>query len=875
VQNHINHYYQQIFEKMGTIMLLIDPRTGAITDANAAAEAFYGYTKARLTHMDFSDLTTVTPEHAFRELLSIVAAHRAHSVLQQQLASGEIRDVEVTYCPVEMEGKRLLCTIVNDITMHKRAAERSALALSSGKVFQWDWNLQTEAIIIDPALKSMLGFEDHEIANNKEGLMKLVHPSDAPQLMDAVGAYLDGAASLLDAEARFLHKNSSTRWFICRGTAQRISTGIPEHLIGILIDITNHKIAEEALRATERRFLYLFKHVLFHMDMSGEWKLFNHAWTEITGFSVKETAGTLLVNYVHPEDRQRIAEEFHHLIAGDRETLCDEVRFLTKQGEPRWVEIHARTSRDERGKIDRIIGTLWDITRRRRAEEDLIASEQRYRALFEESKDIIFISTPGGRLVDINPAGIHLLGYASREDILSIDLNSELFPTSEEQSKFIQMLEHEGSVKDYELKVRRKDGEILTMLVDATLTRDEDGSPLLYRGMMRDITHQKRIEQQLLHSQKMEAIGQLAGGVAHDFNNILTGIMGYGELIRERMNKDDPLYHFIDQIVTSSKRAANLIQSLIAFSRKQQINPELVDLDTLVKGVEELLKRLIGEDIELKTELTDENLPVMADSGQIEQALMHLATNARDSMPHGGVLTIKTELRELDREFKRIHGFGEPGAYAVLLITDTGMGIDEKTRKRIFEPFFSTKDVGKGIGLGLSIVYGIVKQHNGYIDVQSQLGKGTTFMIYLPVIQSRDQLYHSMGLTMPKGGKETILLTEDDEVVLDLIRSLLEGFGYTVILAKDGQEAVQRYLEHKDSIKLLILDVVMPKKTGKEVYDEIKRIQPDIKVIFISGYDDDIVARKGIFAAEQHFIAKPFSTKFLLDKIREVLDTQY
>jgi signal transduction histidine kinase len=436
------------------------------------------------------------------------------------------------------------------------------------------------------------------------------------------------------------------------------------------------------------------------------------------------------------------------------------------------------------------------------------------------------------------------------------------------------MLEHEGSVKDYELKVRRKDGEILTMLVDATLTRDEDGSPLLYRGMMRDITHQKRIEQQLLHSQKMEAIGQLAGGVAHDFNNILTGIMGYGELIRERMNKDDPLYHFIDQIVTSSKRAANLIQSLIAFSRKQQINPELVDLDTLVKGVEELLKRLIGEDIELKTELTDENLPVMADSGQIEQALMHLATNARDSMPDGGVLTIKTELRELDREFKRIHGFGEPGAYAVLLITDTGMGIDEKTRKRIFEPFFSTKDVGKGLGLGLSIVYGIVKQHNGYIDVQSQLGKGTTFMIYLPVIQSRDQLYHSMGLTMPKGGKEMILLTEDDEVVLDLIRSLLEGFGYTVILAKDGQEAVQRYLEHKDSIKLLILDVVMPKKTGKEVYDEIKRIQPDIKVIFISGYDDDIVARKGIFAAEQHFIAKPFSTKFLLDKIREVLDTQ-
>jgi signal transduction histidine kinase/CheY-like chemotaxis protein len=412
----------------------------------------------------------------------------------------------------------------------------------------------------------------------------------------------------------------------------------------------------------------------------------------------------------------------------------------------------------------------------------------------------------------------------------------------------------------------------VTVLLTTTIVRDEQGEIVAYRGIMKDITERKKLEEQLLQAQKMEAIGQLAGGVAHDFNNILTAIIGFANLLKTETSEDDILRSYVTPILNSAERAANLTQALLAFSRRQIISPKTVNLNEIIQGLERLLSRVIGEDIELSTVLTDKDLIVMADSSQIEQVLMNLATNSRDAMPDGGKLTISTKLVEFDNEFIKAHGFGRPGAYALVSVEDTGQGMDEKTRERIFEPFFTTKDVGKGTGLGLSMVYGIIKQHDGYINVSSKHNIGTIFNIYLPLIKSDVEETKLEDLLVLKGGTETVLVAEDDESVRKLIREVLLGYGYKVIEAGDGEEAVSRFKENKDNIQLLILDVIMPKKNGKEAYDEIKEIKPDIKTIFTSGYNVDIIHKKGILDEGLDFILKPILPDELLRKMREVLD---
>jgi PAS domain S-box-containing protein len=494
--------------------------------------------------------------------------------------------------------------------------------------------------------------------------------------------------------------------------------------------------------------------------------------------------------------------------------------------------------------------------------------------LFEESKDVVFISTPEGKFLDINPAGVDLFGYCSKEELLKVSIAKDVYFSPENREIYQRRLEQNGFVKDYEIDMKRKDGEKLVVLVTSTAVRDEKGAVVAYRGMIRDVTEHKKLEQQLLHAQKMEAVGQLAGGVAHDFNNILTVTIGCGNLLKMKMEEDDPLRTYVDQILTSSERAASLTQSLLAFSRKQILNPQPVKLNKIIKSVEKLLLRVIGEDIhiQLKTMVTDKDLTVMADSGQIEQVLMNLATNARDAMPKGGLLIIETELVKLSNEYIKTHVYGKPGIYALVSVTDTGLGMDEKTKGKIFEPFFTTKEVGKGTGLGLATVYGIIKQHSGYIDVYSELGKGTTFKIYLPVIKSEAEETKPEVIAPLKNGTETVLVAEDETEVRRLIKSMLEEFGYKIIEAVDGEDAIDKFMENKDRIQLLILDVIMPRRNGKEAYEEIKKVRPDIKALFISGYATDIIHEKDILEKKINFISKPILPTELLKKVREVLD---
>jgi two-component system cell cycle sensor histidine kinase/response regulator CckA len=401
---------------------------------------------------------------------------------------------------------------------------------------------------------------------------------------------------------------------------------------------------------------------------------------------------------------------------------------------------------------------------------------------------------------------------------------------------------------------------------------DASGKVVSVIETLNDVTDKRKLEEQLRQSQKMEAIGTLAGGVAHDFNNMLTAIFGYGEIIKMAMKPDDPHHAALDQIMGAAKRAADLTQGLLAFSRKQVLNIKPTELNSVVRNVEKLLLRLIGEDVDLSTQLAGEDLIVMADAGQIEQVLMNLATNARDAMPEGGALTISTAVIELGADFAGTLGYGKPGEHALISVSDTGCGMDAQTREKLFEPFFTTKKPGKGTGLGLAIVYGIIKQHYGNITVYSEPGKGSTFKIYLPLIAPQTEDVHAEAEPLPRGGTETILLAEDDRTVREMITSVLTHSGYRVINAADGQEAIGRFTEHADDIDLVVLDVIMPKKDGRDVYDAITPIKPDVVVLFISGYAADILQRKGIYGDGIEFVSKPVSPREILRKIRYLLD---
>jgi len=424
---------------------------------------------------------------------------------------------------------------------------------------------------------------------------------------------------------------------------------------------------------------------------------------------------------------------------------------------------------------------------------------------------------------------------------------------------------------EHEYRWKIADGSYKWFFDVLRLIKTSDGKINHIAGTLVDISYRKKLEEQLMQSQKLEAVGQLAGGVAHDFNNMLTAIIGYGYLLRSKIQEDASLRQTVDQILSVSERGAHLVQGLLAFSRKQVIDLKPVNLNDIIERIKKLLTRLIGEEIELRTHLSNDNLIIRADSGQIEQVLMNLAVNARDAMPDGGILTIETKPAHTEQEFMRFHRHEIPGPHALISVIDSGMGMDDATKEKIFEPFFTTKEVGKGTGLGLATVYGIIEQHSGHINVSSETGKGTTFSIYLPLIQ--EEVEDTKGAEEPHSihGKEIILLAEDQKEVRKSMKCILEEFGFTVIEAVDGQDAVDKFIMYKDKIQFLILDVIMPRKNGREAFEEIKNVRPHMKALFISGYTADIIERKGILEKGLDFIYKPISPDDLTKKLKELI----
>ncbi len=516
-----------------------------------------------------------------------------------------------------------------------------------------------------------------------------------------------------------------------------------------------------------------------------------------------------------------------------------------------------------------------EILERVRAQKILKEERDKAQKYLDVAKVIFVVINADQKVTLINKKGCEILGYEEDEIIGRNWFDHFVRENGKREVKAVFSQLMAGTVKPveyYENPVITRHGEERMIAWHNTILRNENGDIVGTLSSGEDITERKKLEAQLIQAQKMEAVGRLAGGIAHDFNNVLTAVMGYAELLRTKMYHEDPLYTYVEQIFSSSEKASRLTKDLLAFSRKQIIQPEAVDLNDIVTSIESILLRIIGEDIELKTHLADRKTTIMADRSQIEQVLMNLATNARDGMPEGGQLTIETELVEIGEEDARGLDVEKTGWYVFLTVLDSGEGMDNSTIKNIFEPFFTTKEVGRGTGLGLSIVYGIIKQHNGCIQVESELGEGTTFKICLPFVEADAKEFQATDREKPGGGAETILVAEDDDTVRKLTKEVLENSGYRVIPAVNGEDALEKFKKNMNRIHLTLLDVIMPKKSGKEVYDEIRNLKPDVKVLFISGYDEDLMQRKGIFEKNMDFLIKPVSPNDLLSKLRKILD---
>ncbi len=513
-----------------------------------------------------------------------------------------------------------------------------------------------------------------------------------------------------------------------------------------------------------------------------------------------------------------------------------------------------------------------ELAERERAEKRLAESEQRYRVIFDTAGNANMIVEKDSSVSMINAAFEKLSGYA--KDAIEGQKKWQDFFVAEDTRKISsrhtqQAGQPQNALEEYEASFIDRQGVHRPVYVALA---EIPGADRMIFSLM-DLTEIKKLEAQLLQSQKMEAIGQLAGGVAHDFNNILTAIIGFASLLKLNIKKETSLLAFVEPILTSAQKASQLTQGLLAFSRKQIIEPKHIDINDIITKLEPLLARLLGEDVRLSLSCSDETLTIFADAGQVEQILINLSTNARDAMPDGGFLSISTASVTVSTQTMTSDAKDErkPGRYAVISVSDTGEGIPKETIDHIFEPFYTTKEVGKGTGLGLSIVYGVVKQHNGHINVYSEPGSGTTFRIYFPMVKAMAEK-EVADLPQPQGGSETILVAEDDDVTRELSRLVLEKYGYTVIEATDGQDAVDKFTRHCDRIDLVLMDVIMPKLNGKAACDAMRKIKPQIKTLYISGYTADIIHKKGIFESNINFISKPVTPDALARKIRDVLD---
>jgi two-component system, cell cycle sensor histidine kinase and response regulator CckA len=627
------------------------------------------------------------------------------------------------------------------------------------------------------------------------------------------------------------------------------------------------QIVELTLRESEERYRFLFTrnpHPMWIYDLESRTILeVNEAAVSKYGYSREEFLSMTLEDLRPVEE---IPKLHSHLADAKPSTLLStNSRHLRKDG----VEINVEIAAYRFLQNNRLLSLVSsvDVTERVRAEKALRASEESYRTLYEHNHAAVF-HTSGGRLLDCNDAMCRMLGY-TRQEFENLDLR-HLYKDPEKRDEGRRLLQRDGKITNYQVELLRKDGEVVSVLANLNILHEPASKDIVLTGVMIDITEVRELQMQLAQSQKLEAVGQLTGGIAHDFNNLLMIINSYSELLLDKMNTSDQLRRPVEQILAAGGRAAALTRQLLAFSRKQHMAPIELQLETLVNGLSELLKRLIGEDIDLRTSCTEKLWAVRADPSQVEQVILNLVVNARDAMPNGGRIVISTANVVFDSEFVASNSGAQLGDHVALSVADSGTGISPELQARVFEPFFTTKGPGSGTGLGLSTVYGIVKQSGGYITLSSALGKGSTFTVYFPRVLRSESVPTSQPAPSGTRTAFTILVVEDEEATRHAICAYLSGHGFKVLVAADAEEALLICKTTSEKIDVLLTDVIMPGMNGADLASRIRLLNSGMAVIFMSGYTADVLVRSGINEDSTVVLGKPFKLQELLATLQKV-----
>jgi PAS domain S-box-containing protein len=732
------------------------------------------------------------------------------------------------------------------------------------------------------SLNPTLGYGPGEKTGHS--VFELVHPEDRAAAEPLLRAVLQQPDQVVRVDLRIQHKDGSWR-DVEVVAANRLEDAAVAAIVVNYHDVTERKRAEAQLRRTTE---FLSQAQAVAQIGSWEWDIATDVitWTDETYriFGLERAAGPVsyerYLALIHPEDRAAVVATVSRALETDAPFEVEH-RIIHPDGSLRFLYGRGAIVTERGGRPVRLIGAVLDITARKQAEAALRRANDRLQAVIQSAPLAILSYDAEGIVQTWNPAAERMFGWTPSEVI------GKMLPiVPEEQQEACR--EARGRVMrgerlaDRELVRKRKDGTAVTVNRVAAPLHDADGRATGILGLIEDVTGVKRLEQQLFQAQKMEAVGRLAGGVAHDFNNLLTAILGSNDLLVETLPTDHPGRVEALETRQAALRAAELTRQLLAFSRQQVLAPRVLSLNDVVANMERMLRRLLGQDIELRMVLRDDIGAVRADPGPLEQVVMNLAVNARDAMPAGGTLTIETANMSLDATYATEHSVVVPGAYVMLAVSDTGTGMDADTKARIFEPFFTTKPKGKGTGLGLATVYGIVKQSGGYIWVYSELDEGTTFKTYLPRVDAPlDAPPAALVSTASLRGSETVLIVEDQDEVRKLTSRMLEARGYQVLVAASGHEALRlcSQLEARRAregtvkdIDLLVTDVVMPGMSGPEVALLLAATRPQMKVLYLSGYPDESIVHHGVLKAGVAFLQKPFTAEGLSRKVRELLD---
>jgi two-component system cell cycle sensor histidine kinase/response regulator CckA len=885
---------QTFLEATPDFVATFDPHGRALS-VNAAFRTLAGI-------KDGDDLSTLTIADLFPPSVTELILHQgipeavrsglwSGEMVLESLEGARIDVSQVIIAHKAADGSlEFLSTLARDITERKRAeheiVEQRAFYEQILENIDVDiavfdaegrYEYVNQNAVRDPEVRrAMIGRNDFEYAALR-GRSPEIAQRRVQQLQTAIAS-----RSTTEFEEQLTAPAGETRYFIRKHLPILDREGKVTRLIGYGFDITERRRAEEE----RRRSVELLRDAerIAHMG-SWEWDVTTGdlIWSDemyrVFGMEPGEPATfERFIGAVHPDDRSLLQETVERALTTHEPYFVDH-RVVRPDGTVAHVHGRGHTIVDAEGIAVRMMGSGQDVTERRSAEEALRQSEQDYRGLFENAHDGIVLMAPDGeRVLDVNPRACEMYGYA-REEFIGMSMESVSMDVEAGRQKVQRTLEM-GSAWSFEIIQRRKDGSPLWVEVTAAMV-DYKGMPAIL-SVSRDVSARHAAEEalresqeQLVQAQKMDAVGRLAGGIAHDFNNLLTAIKGFTELLLLDFDEGDPRHPFVTEIQGAANRAAALTRQLLAFSRKQVLQPRVLDLNASVTDIEKMLRRLLGEDIQLETRQGRDLGRVKADPSQVEQVLVNLAVNARDAMPSGGTIVVRTENVDLTREQIPTHSNVGPGPYVLLAVSDNGSGMGPEVQARIFEPFFTTKEKGKGTGLGLSTVYGIVQQSGGFVQVESVLGEGTTFLVYLPrVHEEAETSVEKVADRRPVTGSETVLLVEDEAAVRVLVRRVLDRNGYRVLEAGSGMDALQLLQSHSEPIHLLLTDVVMPGMSGRELADRLAPEYPEMHILYMSGYTDEAIVHHGVLDAGIALIEKPFTPEVLLRQVREILDSR-